>query len=103
MEKQPKDSDIPNLPRLDQLQERLGAPIPLKEYHLAQYETGQNTKAVALVPLSRPDLDPPRGHIMFVEDRQKFLDLACDILTALDPVTNEQVLARIRKLLEDRR
>ena len=40
---------------------------------------------------------------MFVEDRQKFLDLACDILTALYPVTNEQVLARIRKLLEDRR
>ena len=79
----------------------LGEPIPLKEYHLAQYETGQNTKAVALVVLSRPDYDPPKGHILFVEDQQKFLDLACDILSALDPVTNEQILVRIRKLLED--
>ena len=101
MGKQPKDGGIPNLPRLDQLQVPLGNPIPLKDYHLAQYETGQNTKAVALVLLSRPDLDPPEGHILFVEDRQKFLDLACDILSALDPVTNEQVLARLRKLLED--
>ena len=29
----------------------LGEPIPLKEYHLAQYETGQNTKAVAIFRL----------------------------------------------------
>ena len=100
MEKQPKDSDIPSLPRLETLRVPLGEPIPLKEYRLAQYETGQNAKAVALVVLSRPDYDPPKGHILFVEDQQKFLDLACDILSALDPVTNEQILVRIRKLLE---
>ena len=99
MGKQPKDSGIPNLPKLDQLQVPLAAPIPLKDYHLAQYKTGENTKAVALVLLSRPDHDPPKGHILFVEDRQKFLDLACDILSALDPVTNEQILARIRRLV----
>ena len=46
---------------------------------MAQYETGQNTKAVALVLLSRPDLDPPKGHIVIVEDRQKFLDLAMNV------------------------
>ena len=45
---QPKDSDIPSLPRLETLRVPLCEPIPLKEYHLAQYETGQNTKAVAL-------------------------------------------------------
>ena len=100
MDEQPKDGDIPNLPRLDQLQVPLDAPIPLKDYHLAQYETGQNTKAVALVLLSRPDLDPPNGHVLYVEDRQKFLDLACDILAALDPLTNEQVLEKIRRLVE---
>ena len=98
MEKRPKDGDILNLPRLNELQVPLGEAIPLKDYHLAQYETDQKTKAVALVLLSRPDLDPPRGQVV-VEGRQKFLDLACYILTALDPVTNEQVLARIRKLL----
>ena len=54
MGKQPKDSDTPSLPRLETLRVPLGEPIPLKEYHLAQYETGQNTKAVALVVLSRP-------------------------------------------------
>ena len=73
MGKQPKDSDTPSLPRLETLRVPLGEPIPLKEYHLAQYETGQNTKAVALVVLSRPDYDPPKGHILFVEDQQKFL------------------------------
>ena len=64
MGKQPKDSAgaTPSLPRLETLRVPLGEPIPLKEYHLAQYETGQNTKAVALVVLSRPDYDPPKGH-----------------------------------------
>ena len=33
--------------------------------------------------------------------RQALSDLARQILDSLDPVTNEQVLARIRKLLED--
>ena len=66
MGKQPKDSDTPSLPRLETLRVPLGEPIPLKEYHLAQYETGQNTKAVALVVLSRPDYDPLKGHILFV-------------------------------------
>ena len=102
MGEQPKDSDVPNLPRLETLRVPLGEPIPMKEYRLAQYETGQNTKAVTLVVLSRPDYDPPKGHILFLEDQQKFLDLACDILSALDPVTNERVLARFRKLLADR-
>ena len=35
-------------------------------------------------------------------DRQDLVDLARQILSALDPVTNEQILARIRKLMEDR-
>ena len=34
--------------------------------------------------------------------RQALSDLARQILDSLDPVTNKQVLARIRKLLEDR-
>ena len=38
MGKQPKDSDTPSLPRLETLRVPLGEPIPLKEYHLAQYE-----------------------------------------------------------------
>ena len=100
MVKQPKDSGIPPLPKLGELRVPPGDEIPLKEYHLAEYETGQNGNAVALILLSRPDLDPPKGHV-FVEDRQMFLDLACHILGKLDPVTNEQILVRIRKLLED--
>ena len=34
--------------------------------------------------------------------RQTLLDLARQILDSLDPVTNEQVLEKLRKLLEDR-
>ncbi len=36
-------------------------------------------------------------------DRQTLVDLAREILRKLDPVTNEQILARIRNLLEDQR
>ena len=101
MVEQPKDGGSQPLPKLSELRVPPGAVIPLKEYRLADYPAGQNRNAVALVLLSRPDLDPPKGQV-FVEDRQKFLELACHILDKLDPVTNEQILARIRKLVEDR-
>ncbi len=39
----------------------------------------------------------------FRAHRQDLVDLARHILGKLDPVTNEQILARIRKLLEDQR
>ena len=95
-----KQPDIPPLPELSELRVPLGDAIPLKEGRLAVYRSAQGHEAVALVLLSRPDLEPPKGYV-FVEERQKFLELACCILDTLDPVTDHQVLVRIRKLLED--
>ncbi len=95
---QPKDGGSPSLPKLSELRVPPGGAMPLKEFHLEEYETDNGHPAVALILLSRPDLSPPKGQV-FVEDRQKFLELACDILGKLDPVTNEQILARIRKLV----
>ena len=38
MAKQPKDSGIPPLPKLGELRAPPGDEIPLKEYHLAEYD-----------------------------------------------------------------
>ena len=38
---------------------------------------------------------------LFEFDDGVLVAMACDILSKLDPVTNEQILARIRKLVED--
>ena len=42
------------------------------------------------------------GRFLFEFDHSDLVAMACHILRKLDPVTNEQLLARIRKLLEDR-
>ncbi len=42
------------------------------------------------------------GRFLFEFDHSVLVAMARRILSKLDPVTNEQVLARIRKLLEDR-
>ena len=106
MMKQPKDSDTPSLSTIDQRRLPPGedhplSPLPLEEFYLVPDEPGSPRKEVSnLVLLSRRDLDPPRGQV-FAVPRQRLLDLAIYILNELDPVTNEQILVRIRKLLED--
>ena len=78
----------------------LGKEIPLKRFRLVPYETGHQTPASALIVYSSPEHPEPQGRVI-VSDNRTLLELACDILGKLDPVTNEQILARIRKLLED--
>ena len=108
MGKQPKDSDNPGLSVIDQRrlppgEDRPLSPLPLEDFYLVPDEPGSRRKEVSnLVLLSRRDLDPPRGQV-FAVPQQKLLDLAIYILNELDPVTNEQLLARIRKLMEDQK
>ena len=44
---------------------------------------------------------PHHQYHAFVTDRETLLQLARHILSTLDPVTNEQLLEKIRKLSED--
>ena len=76
----------------------LGKEIPLKRFRLVPYETGHQKPASALIVFSSPEHPDPQGRVIVSDDRT-FLELACDILSKLDPVTNEQILARIRKLV----
>ena len=79
----------------------LGTEIPLRKFRLVPYETGHPTiPASALIVFSSPERPDHQGRVV-VSDDQTFLDLACHILDKLDPVTDHQVLQRIRKLLED--
>ena len=42
------------------------------------------------------------GKFLFEFDRSELIAMACDILGKLDRVTNEQILEKIRRLVEDR-
>ena len=104
MAKQPKYSDIPNPSTIDQRRVPISAghtlpDLPLEDYGIFPREDAHPVGEVySLALLSKIDTDSPRGQI-FVADRQKLLALAIYILDTLDPVTDHQVLARIRKLV----
>lgn len=42
------------------------------------------------------------SHFVLAATPQDFLDMASRILNKMDPVTNEQILVRLRQILEDR-
>ena len=104
MAKQSKYSDIPNPSTIDQRRVPISAghtlpDLPLKDYGIFPHEGGHPAGEVhKLALLSKTDIDPPTGQI-FVADRQRLLALAVYILDTLDPVTDHQVLARIRRLV----
>ena len=108
MGKQPKDSGTLSLSTIDQRRFPPGeghplSGLPLGDFFLVPYEREDRQEGTsARILVSRADTDPPRGQV-FVAPRQKLLDLAICIWNKLDPMTNEQLLARIRKLMEDQK
>ena len=42
------------------------------------------------------------GNFLFEISNHRLVAMACDILDRLDPVTNEELLEKVRRLLEDR-
>ena len=81
------------------LGEKYGSVHSLKESEVIWPEEDQKD-VLALILHSKADFDPGPS-FAFLADRDDLLNLAREILRTLDPVTDHQVLQRIRRLLEE--
>ena len=81
------------------LREKYGSVHSLKESEVIWPEEDQKD-VLALILHAKADFDPGPS-FAFLADRNDLLDLARHILHTLDPVTNEQLLEKLRKILED--
>ena len=81
------------------LREKYGSVHSLKESEVIWPEEDQKD-VLALILHSKADFDPVPS-FAFLADRDDLLNLAREILRTLDPVTDHQVLQRIRRLLEE--
>ena len=61
------------------------------------------SSAAAALEIHYSQADGPLDHAVLLWTKQDFGELARHILSTLDPVTNEQLLEEIRKLLEDQK
>ena len=82
------------------LREKYDRVHSLKEFEVIWPE-GDQKDVLALILHSKADFDPGPS-FAFLADPDDLLNLAHEILRTLDPVTNEQLLEKIRRLLEDR-
>ena len=89
---------VPPPETYDQAVELCGYVRDLKAADVVQIEQTQWGDQLLVVLAGESQTRP---YYAFVSDRNTLLDLARDILSALDPVTNEQLREEIRKLLED--
>ena len=83
------------------LREKYDSVHSLKESEVIWPEEDQKD-VLALILHSKADFDPCPS-FAFLADRDDLLELAREILRTLDPVTNEQVVEKIRRLLEDQK
>ena len=80
------------------LREKYGSVHSLKESEVIWPEEDQKD-VLALILHSKADFDPGPS-FAFLADRDDLLNLAREILRTLDPVTKEELLEKVRKLLE---
>ena len=99
------DDDI--YARTSTLREWQENPLKVRDCELVA-STGSTLKSPRLILTLKSPARPEilerceeYGKFLFEFDHSDLVAMACDILSKLDPVTNEQVLEKIRKLLED--
>ena len=91
------------------LEEWRANPLKVKDYEVGE-ATDSTPESLSLI-LTLKDQAPEEildrcgdyGRFHFEFDRSGLIAMACDILGKLDPVTNQQLLEKIRRLVEDRR
>ena len=80
-------------------------PLKVRDYELVEAtdSTPQSCSlSLTLKSQARPEIlerCEEDGRFLFEFDRSDLIAMACDILGKLDPVTNEQILEKIRKLV----
>ena len=81
----------------EKLREKYDSVHSLKESAVIWPEADQK-EVLALILHAKADFDPGPS-FAFLADRDDLIDLAREILSSLDPMTTEQLLEKIRKLV----
>ena len=92
-------SDDPSGGIRERLREKYDNVHSLREFEIYGLESGQQDE-LGLVLFQNSPYSPLGSHA-FVTDGRTLLDLARHILRELDPVTNVELLEKIRKLLDE--
>ena len=89
----------------DEWRKRLDDPLQVKDWELATKHSKPRSSGLVLTLKRSPQPETLEacedGDFVFEIENHDLVAMACHILGKLDPVTNEQVLEKIRKLLED--
>ena len=88
-----------------ELHKRLDDPLLVKAWEIAAKHSKPISSALVLTLKGSHQPETLEacedGVFVFEIENHELVAMACDILGKLDPVTDHQVLARIRKLFED--
>ena len=86
--------------------ERFDDPLRVKGWELAAKHSKPISSALVLTLKGSPEQETLEacedGVFVFEIENHQLIAMACDILGKLDPVTNEQLFEKIRRLVGDR-